>query len=126
MTYPNSTHYSEHFSKREMNCRCGCKTPPDVERNIIEHCKELEKLRLILGVPMHVHCCYRCTKHNAAIGGAPNSQHRYGRATDFSTKKYRPEDLASLAEGVPAFANGGIHAYWWGTHVDNRGYKARW
>lgn len=124
--YPNETHYSPHFSRRELDCRCGCETPPHIQKNIAEHAQVLEKYRAVLGVPMHVHCCYRCPRHNAAVGGKPASQHLVGKGTDFHTKAHTPAQLAREAEKVPELKDGGIHAYSWGTHVDNRGYRARW
>lgn len=126
-TYPNRTHYSEHFSRRELDCRCGCRTPPAVAVNLAELAQYLEQLRALLGVPMHIHCAYRCPKHNAAIGGAPLSKHRTGEACDFSTRTHTPLELMALAERIPRFKRGGLHAYSWGTHVDIRkDGPARW
>ena len=43
MPYPTPTHYSAHFSRRELDCHCGCDAPPGAEKN-------LAKLAHALGV----------------------------------------------------------------------------
>lgn len=125
-TYPTKTHYSEHFSRRELECRCGCETPLSVQRNLTELAVYLEKLRALLGVPMHVHCAHRCRPHNAAIGGAPASQHIEGTACDFSTRKHTPKQTMAVAAKITRFYEGGLHAYPWGTHVDIGPGPRRW
>lgn len=42
----------------------------------------LQKLRSKLGVPLIINSAYRSEPHNKAVGGAPNSQHRLGKAFD--------------------------------------------
>lgn len=126
MTYPNATHYSAHFSRRELDCRCSCDAPPEVEKNLAQLAVHLEALRAALGCPIIVHCAYRCPKHNAAIGGAKNSQHMYGTACDFSTKKHTPKQAYKVAETITRFREGGMHAYSWGTHVDIGPGPRRW
>lgn len=43
----------------------------------------LEKVRLILGVPMQITSGYRCAELNRAVGGVFNSAHLDGMAADF-------------------------------------------
>lgn len=126
MTYPTKTHYSPHFSRRELACRCGCVTPAAVQANLVKLAAQLEELRKLTGGPLHVNCAYRCKKHNAAVGGVPNSQHLVGIAADVSHKTLAPKAVADLAERVPDFHNGGIGRYPGFTHIDIRRGTARW
>lgn len=70
-----------HFKRRELQCHCGCGlcNPTEEFKQLIEH------VRQILGVPMYCekHSGCRCRKHNAAVGGSPNSKHMSGQALDF-------------------------------------------
>lgn len=126
-TFPNKTHYTAHFSKRELDCHCGCDTPPEVESNLARLAIALEALRAGLGgVPLHVNSGYRCPSYNKRIGGASASQHMQGKAADLSGRKVRPREIAKVAETVPAFRNGGIGRYPTFTHVDIRPGIARW
>lgn len=70
---------SEHFAPKEVACKCGCGFD-DPTPELIELA---EKVRKILGVPMHVNSCCRCRSHNGAVGGSPNSKHLTGDAMDF-------------------------------------------
>lgn len=126
MTYPNTTHYSEHFARRELNCKCGCRTPAHIAKNLAELATYLEQLRVLLGVPMTVHSGYRCPKHNAAVGGAKASIHMTGHACDFSTRMHTPAAAMMVAAKIPRFNRGGMHAYSWGTHVDIGPGPRRW
>lgn len=46
--------------------------------------QKLQLARNIAGEPFNMNSCYRCAIHNAAVGGAPMSQHKFGRAGDIS------------------------------------------
>lgn len=128
ITYPNKTHASEHFTWRELACKCGrCTIPARVRVNLATQAAHLELLRAALGGgPLNVFSAYRCPAHNKAVGGAPQSEHMDGTATDIGSKTHTPAEVAAAAEKIPAFANGGIGRYAGFTHVDSRGYKARW
>ena len=45
----------------------------------------LDPLRELWGAPLSVSSGYRCVALNAAVGGAPNSQHLRGEAADITT-----------------------------------------
>lgn len=62
---------SENFSRAEMECKCGCGTCNVSERLLTM----LERLRHQLGRPIHINSGCRCPKHNAAVGGVPDSAH---------------------------------------------------
>lgn len=70
---------SPHFAAREMACRhCG------EVRAVPELLEGLERLRgaHYATTGLVVVSAYRCRTHNAAVGGKPNSQHRYGAGVD--------------------------------------------
>ena len=55
----------------------------------------LQPLRDAWGEPLHINSGYRCPKLNAAVGGAPTSQHTKGEAADIYAD--HPIRLAQLA-----------------------------
>ncbi len=69
---------SEHFSRREFACRCGC-GKDNVFPGLID---ALEKLRSMYGKPIIVLSGVRCMEHNRRVGGKPNSAHLRGKAAD--------------------------------------------
>ncbi len=125
-TFPNKTHYSAHFSRRELECHCGCDAPADVESNLARLAIQLEALRAVLGSPLHINSGYRCRAYNSRIGGAVESQHMSGKAADLSGRLVKPRAIARAAEQIPAFRMGGIGRYPTFTHVDIRPGTARW
>lgn len=125
MTYPTKTHYSENFTRRELDCHCGCDAPLSIERELVKTAVELEKLRALIKMPLFINSGYRCPVYNKRIGGAPRSTHMAGLAADISAK-CSPSYVANEASKIPAFEDGGMHAYAGFTHVDRRGYRARW
>lgn len=128
MTYPNATHYSPHFSRQELDCRCGCKTPPAVAANLVVLAGHLEELRAHRGGPLIIDDAYRCPTRNKLVGGVPDSQHMLGRAADVAASELSVPQLAALAAQVPAFNQGGIGTYPREVfvHLDFRGHQARW
>jgi uncharacterized protein YcbK (DUF882 family) len=89
----------------------------------------LEKLRALVGGPLHINDAYRCPPENERVGGAVNSQHMQGKAADIDTGAKSNAAFASLAAQVPAFNIGGIGMYpsQHFVHVDYRGNgPARW
>lgn len=129
MSYPNATHYSEHFSRAELRCHCGCTTPHAVDLNLQNLAVHLEKLRALVGGPLHVNDAYRCPAENDRVGGVKASQHLEGKAADLDQGNHSAAELAALAAKVPAFRDGGIGTYpsQHFVHVDYRGNgPARW
>ena len=86
---------SEHFSEGELSCHC-CGGLPDggIDDNLLAL---LEDIRAQVGEPITINCGYRCSAHNAEIGGVPNSQHVLGTAADI--------DVTSLSIGVDELAD---------------------
>ena len=126
--YPDDTNYSEHFSRAELQCRCGCDTPPEVAINLQNLAVHLERLRTEVDGPVHINDAYRCPTENTRVGGAPHSQHMQGKAADCDTGALSNSAFAACAARVPAFNSGGIGTYpsQHFVHMDYRGTVARW
>ena len=114
---------SEHFSASEFRCPCGqCEELP-VNPELI---RALESLRnWLCESPIRITSGVRCAAHNAAVGGAPSSQHLYGNAADITVAGAPPERVANVAWSLPEFRGVGKGETF--THVDVRpGQKVRW
>lgn len=83
----SGTQLSPHFNEDEFRCH-------DKNGNPCPHCggkvivvpaliDALETLREFVGIPIQITSGYRCAKHNAEVGGEPNSAHLTGEAADF-------------------------------------------
>ena len=71
---------SEHFSRWEFACRCGCGYD-DVDPFLVN---KLEKIREYTGKPMTINSGCRCLRHNTMVGGNPQSEHMDGQAADIA------------------------------------------
>ena len=72
--------------------------PNNAEENLRALVEQvLDPAREKLGKPITVNSGFRCTKHNAVVGGVANSQHMRGEAADLSC-----EDNERLAEIIEA------------------------
>lgn len=112
---------SPHFAEHEVECRCGCGFLIVVP----ELLDAMEICRALAQKPIHVNSWCRCKKHNAKVGGEPNSQHLRGLAVDWWIDKFSPEMLYALARSVSAFRYGGIGLYDTFIHTDVRKNGAR-
>ena len=113
---------SDHFSKRELSCRC-CGHLVISGRLVLA----LEHLREVAQRPVVVHCGYRCAAHNEQAGGVTHSEHTRGTAADIEIPGLSLQEMYELALDVPEFARGGIGAYDGNfLHVDVRKHAARW
>ena len=74
------TKLTEHFSKEEFDCQCGCGNG-DIEIStwLVEG---LEKVRKCYGKPMRINSGIRCLNHNRSIGSKDTSSHIKGLAVD--------------------------------------------
>lgn len=124
--FPNADHYSEHFSRRELNCKCGCVPSAAVQKELTVLAEGLEALRALLG-PLTVLSGHRCLKRNVQVGGAIASKHMTGEAADLHVPFGKQDEYVEAATKVPMFRDGGVGVYPnGGVHVDHRGYRARW
>lgn len=65
---------TEHFSRAEIACKCGC----GVSNFHLETLERLEAFRAHLGKNIFITSGCRCAKHNKAIGGSSGSYHLAG------------------------------------------------
>ncbi|MEY3298378.1 MAG: hypothetical protein RLZZ597_1638 [Cyanobacteriota bacterium] len=99
---------------------------PQVVYGIVRIAQALEEIRQIYGGrPITINSWYRPRAINAAVGGASRSRHILGDAVDFNVSGIHPHDVYKRLDD------------WWGnrgglasssafTHIDTRGYRARW
>lgn len=115
---------SRNFSSAEFTCRCGCGVLK-VDPLLID---SLQQLRDNLDLPIRISSGYRCPKYNKLLGGAINSFHVTGQAADIVIPKLTIQAIFAALYNIPAFQGGGIGLYpnRGFTHVDVRGYAARW
>ena len=112
---------SDHFSRHEFACKCGCgQDTVDAELLVF-----LEKLRVYFDKPITINSGNRCRNYNERIGGAVSSQHMKSRAADIVVKDTDPGMVANAAEHIVG-DRGGLGRYDTFTHIDSRGYRARW
>ena len=97
-TQSSSKMASKYFSYDEVTCHCCGKhgaTP--------ELLKFMDDVREAVGGPVNVTNVYRCPKHNAEVGGVPNSAHALGLACDFLIPPgYSVDSFARLCESLGA------------------------
>ena len=78
------TKLTEHFTKEEFDCQCGCGNGDIViSENLVF---ELECVRIHYGKPMRINSGIRCLSHNRKIGSRDTSSHIKGLAVDISCK----------------------------------------
>lgn len=70
---------SKNFSRKELDCNCGCGFIPTQET-----IDAIQSLRDAWKKPMTITSAARCKKYNGKIGGAEKSQHVEGTAIDVS------------------------------------------
>lgn len=91
----NEFQITENFSLREFQCPC-CHT-------VMLHPKlaaSLQKLREAWGKPLTVTSGYRCARHNAEVGGVPNSRHMRGLAADVAVPRAEQGKFRELARAA--------------------------
>ncbi|HEY9737653.1 MAG TPA: D-Ala-D-Ala carboxypeptidase family metallohydrolase [Trichocoleus sp.] len=93
---------------------------------IIRIAKHMEEIRKMFGDrPISINSWYRDPVTNRRVGGARFSRHLNGDAMDFNIQGYHPSSVYAKLNS------------WWGTkgglasssvftHIDARGYRARW
>jgi uncharacterized protein YcbK (DUF882 family) len=71
---------TDHFSKKEFDCQCGCGTG-EISMELVE---KLEQARLDYGRGMRINSGIRCLEHNRSIGSKDTSSHIKCVAADVS------------------------------------------
>lgn len=85
----------------------------------------LQQIRDHYGKAVHINSAYRTEAHNAKVGGATYSQHKYGTAADIHIDGVTPKELAAYVDTLLP-TSGGIGIYSSFVHVDVRRVKSRW
>lgn len=112
---------SANFTSDEFDCNGkGCCSETLVDAKLVEY---LQKIRDHFGVAVTINSGYRCEKHNAAVGGASKSKHKYGQAADIVVKGVAPLKVAQYAESLGIL---GIGQYPNFVHIDTRTTKFYW
>lgn len=125
---------SQHFTWGEVfaNCDNGeiASTHPAIFENALRQSVLMEKIRRLYGKPVIVHSWYRNKQHNERVGGAKESYHLKGLATDFHIQGYESavgnRQVQIILDESMFMQRAGLEftgGEW--THVDSRGYKAR-
>ena len=115
----DTTQLSEHFTRSEFACNCGCgQDTVDVELLPI-----LERVRVHFDEPTTIISGNRCEDYNRTVGGATNSQHPKSRAADIVVQNVSP---ATVHAYLDPWHTGGLGEYPTFTHVDSRSQRARW
>ena len=97
----------------------------DIEDTIVETAKSMDRVRKLLGdKPIIVNSWYRPSNVNARVGGKKWSRHQYGDGVDFVAIHLTPWQVQNKLEHK--HNQGGYHRYDNFTHIDWRGFKARW
>lgn len=93
---------------------------------ILRVAKVMEEIRRKYGnVPVQINSWYRDPATNAAVGGASQSRHMSGDAVDFVIGGIHPYDVYANLDGWWG-SKGGLASSTVFTHIDVRGYRARW
>lgn len=119
------TKLSENFNDYEFKCRCCGQLHPDGDKPPMSLILILENIRAHFGAPVVINSGYRCYNHNTNVGGARNSRHLHGDAADITVSGVDAYEVYSYADDLVG-SGGGVGSYNNFTHVDVRGYKARW
>lgn len=113
-----------HFSWTEMACTDGTPVPKRLRGNARRHCFNLERFRHALGMGIRIDGPYRTPAKNREVGGASDSRHLHGDATDIfgdqvdhmvaRSKRYDSRgDIVAVAErifpGVGNETSGSLH-----------------
>jgi GH25 family lysozyme M1 (1,4-beta-N-acetylmuramidase) len=121
---------SPHFTLAEWACHDRNKTRPSnkLRSNVQRHAFALERFRHELGdVPVPLGSAFRTEAYNRQVGGASQSRHVKGDATDlFKAWVDHVGRGKALQAAEKVWARGGVGNETSGTlHVDSRGWRAR-
>lgn len=119
-----------HFTLEEFVCKCGKQGAFSAQCKIVLIDEDLldflEQLRSALGgYPIHITSGYRCPEQNQRARGVIDSQHLLGKAADIKVRELSAAQVQDVAEALLG-DRGGLGRYKSFTHIDVRGYRARW
>jgi len=105
---------TEHFTRKEFDCQCGCGTG-EISMDLVE---KLEKARTDLNRPMRINSGIRCLEHNRSIGSRDTSSHIKCVAADIGcTSMSDRHELLSIL--LKYFKRVGVHKQFIHVDVDN-------
>ena len=124
---------SEHFDDAELRCH-GTTCGPKKTGCGVNGCKTplldaLEQFRALVGKPVIVDDAYRCSIHNAQVGGVSDSEHLQGIAADIRVEGMSGAEMEAAAlrcSLITAIGRSDDPAY---IHIDTRRMtegRARW
>jgi uncharacterized protein YcbK (DUF882 family) len=87
---------TEHFSKNEFECRCGCGLMNVKGRLLMT----LEAIREAVALPVNIECGSRCQAHNRAVGGVDGSAHISGEAADIWVSRLSGRELGTVIKSL--------------------------
>jgi uncharacterized protein YcbK (DUF882 family) len=122
-------HFSEETDGKAVCSCCGAGGLSIAILVVLEHIREKAE-----GKPIVLTSGARCTKYNASIGGAKNSEHKsteedpFSDAVDIHVEGMSTKELHIIVKSLPYANLLGIGYYPKDgfVHVDTRGYAARW
>jgi hypothetical protein len=94
--------------------------------NMIPTLQAAQWLRNKVGAGVSVTSGYRDFLYNEAVGGAPGSQHLSFRALDLTVRGMPAPEVYDLLCTHPSAHRMGLGKYQTFTHIDTRGFRARW
>lgn len=97
----------------------------DIIPNVIRVAKLLQLIRDFYSSPVSINSWYRPPAINKQVGGVSNSRHIVGDGVDFVVHGVKPLKVYSDISGLIGAA-GGLGKSSIFTHLDARGYAARW
>ncbi|MEB3233121.1 MAG: D-Ala-D-Ala carboxypeptidase family metallohydrolase [Leptolyngbyaceae bacterium] len=101
-------------------------TSKAVVDNILQMADTMQDIRELFGDrPIKVMSWYRSPRANKQVGGSARSFHLTGGAVDFCVSGVTPAEVQQRL-GPWWGAQGGLASGSSFTHIDNRGYRARW
>lgn len=112
---------SENFNSTEFDCKCGAACSSTlIDETLVVF---LQQIRNHFKKPIIITSGYRCAAHNKEVGGATNSYHTKGQATDIVVNGVSPQEVAKYAESIGVK---GIGLYDTFVHIDTRTRKSFW
>lgn len=129
---------TQHFNISEFKCKANGEVI--INADVIAHIQRLEEFRQWYGRAMSINSGYRTPEYNKKIGGAPQSQHMLGVASDIAlplqefagySKTRQNEFLNNVKKKWTEICNadglgGGVGFYDTFIHLDSRKTVSHW
>lgn len=113
-----------HFRLSEFACHNGVAVPSQYYGKVKRLMTELERVRAVWDKPVTLVSGYRTAAYNASCGGATHSQHLTANAADIQVQGVSPSAVYAKLDAM--YPGEGVGKYGTFTHLDLRGYRARW